>query len=104
MNQAQENLKEILLQSLRNHVVIVVFTKLSDGSRREMRCTLKEDLLPEDPHGKLPDGTDGNKKPMQYRNPHVVRVYDLDKKGYRSFSMETILTAEIEGTGILALN
>lgn len=73
------------MSDLRNKLaagpVNVKFEK-RDGSIREMRCTTNELLIPRD------------KEP---KNAHItinsdqVRVFDLDKKEWRSFNIQNLL-------------
>jgi hypothetical protein len=73
--------QDFCLSDLQSHVCFVKFTKL-DGSIREMRCTLKEDLLPP-----------VNKPTMTGRvpNPNVVSVWSVDDEGWRSFRKDSVL-------------
>ena len=61
-------------------VVNVTFTKV-DGSERNMRCTLNDMYLPEEYRGKGSVLTEGE---------NVIRVYDLDVGGWRSFRVESV--------------
>lgn len=58
----------------------IIFTK-SDGTDREMQCTLVESRIPSD---KSPKGT-GRKV-----TDAVQRVFDLDKQEWRSFKWESV--------------
>lgn len=58
----------------------ITFTK-SDGSAREMRCTLVESTIPTD---KIPKNTD---RPT---STTTQRVFDVDKQEWRSFKWESI--------------
>lgn len=60
----------------------VVFTK-KDGTIREMICTLDARLLAE--NDALPEKNDGRKK-----SGEVIRAYDLEKKDWRSFRIDSI--------------
>lgn len=95
-------LKDILVRSLQENVLIVKFTKVSDGSIREMRCSLNKEVLPETMEtgatDKISEGV------VKTENPDVVVVYDLDKQGYRSFRVDSVISAEIEGTGTSVLH
>lgn len=72
-------LKNILQQG----EVSVKFIK-KDGSERDMRCTLKADLLPEQ---EVQESTEAKKEP----NPNVLRVWDLEKGAWRSFRLDSII-------------
>lgn len=61
--------------------VLIEFTKL-DGSERKMKCTLKQELIPEDSKPK------GNGDvPV---NEEIIKVWDLEKKGWRCFRVEAV--------------
>ena len=71
---------------LKSHILDIKFTKI-DGSERQMLCTLKESELPklEAKEGKR------EKKP----NENVLAVWDLDKKAFRSFRLDSIKEYQI---------
>lgn len=71
------NVRELL----RDGEVLVKFEK-RDGTIREMRCTTNELLIPRD---KVPHTT------HLTVNSEQVRVFDLDKKEWRSFNMGSLL-------------
>lgn len=60
--------------------VKVKFIK-KDGSERDMRCTLKADLLPEQ------ENTESKREP----SPDVLKVWDLEKNAWRSFRFDSII-------------
>lgn len=66
--------------------VTVSFTK-KDGTKRDMRCTLNPALTVE-----YQKKTDKEKQP----NPDVKFVYDLDKKEWRSFRYDSILSVTFD--------
>jgi len=69
---------------LQENVLSVVFLK-KDGSERVMECTLKADLLPvHETNTDLPTQT-------RAENPDVIRVYDLENSGWRSFRTDSVL-------------
>lgn len=71
-----------LLDKLRQGPVEVDFYK-GDGTLRHMRATLKEDLLPPNPIAYSPA--------TKSHDPHQVRVFDLDKREWRSFRLERLV-------------
>lgn len=73
--------KNTIEKKLKTHVVNVKFTK-RDGTPRTMRATLRDDLVPEY------KGT-STRYPVQTAPDHV-RVYDLDKQDWRSFTLDQI--------------
>ena len=77
--------------------VTVVFTK-ADGTDREMLCTLNPEQLPEVPVATGPvDGIVKEAKERKKPDEHSLRVFDLDKKEWRSFRFERLqkVSAEI---------
>lgn len=58
----------------------ITFTK-SDGTDREMRCTLVESFIPTN---KIPKKTD------RISPESTQRVFDTDKQEWRSFKWETV--------------
>jgi hypothetical protein len=62
--------------------VTVTFTK-KDGTEREMRCTLDPELYP--PLKPLAEG-----KVPRKESPAVMRVFDLDLKEWRSFTIKSV--------------
>jgi len=82
---------------LHNGAVTVVFTK-ADGTDREMRCTLDPVQLPEVPVPTGPvDGIVKEAKERKKPDEHSLRVFDLDKKEWRSFRFDRLqkVSAEI---------
>lgn len=80
--------------ALKGGICTVVFTK-SDGTEREMRCTLKQELLPKEafkatePSQAQPPATaPTQRKPKPDSN---LSVWDLDKKAWRSFNLPTVI-------------
>lgn len=63
---------------------LIKFTKV-DGSVRVMRATLKEELLP----AKV-----GAKKDTPI-NIEILRVYDLEKQGWRSFKIASLKSISV---------
>jgi hypothetical protein len=82
-----EKTREDFIKLLKSNILIVTFTK-TNGERRVMRCTLKDDLLPP----KSPGYTPKEKK----INPNVVAVFDLDKNEWRSFQINSVIDYKIE--------
>jgi len=70
-----------LYNFLKSNVAHVKFTKV-DGTERVMKCTLKDDMLPEQYRGK------GN---MLTEAGNALRVFDLDVGQWRSFKPESVL-------------
>lgn len=72
-----------LLNSLGTDVCDVVFTK-KDGSERKMRCTRD---LKRAPHAPVP------KNENFEDNLEVIRAYDLEAEGWRSFIIANVKSA-----------
>lgn len=73
--------KQDLLEVLVSKEATVTFTK-KDGEKRVMRCTLKDDITP------ILAGT-GKPKP-----DHLLAVWDLDKEGWRSITVDNVENVE----------
>jgi len=86
---------------LQQQSVTVIFVK-ADGTDREMLCTLNHDLIPPAPVKTVSvtatstANIDGllesvpNQKSRRLPDPHSIRVYDLDKKEWRSFRFDRL--------------
>ena len=70
-----------LIHNLKGGTVSVIFKKVGvgrvEGGLRKMLCTLQEDVIPK---------TTGKKK----ENKEVLVVWDLEKKDWRSFRIDSI--------------
>lgn len=75
-----------LKETLSNGIITVAFDK-RDGSRREMRCTLKPDLLP-------PQLLQENETPRK-ENLDVLSVWDIEANGWRSFRLDSIISITV---------
>lgn len=75
---------EQLMKDLRNSARMVRFTK-KDGSLRDLRCTLVANQLPERAQQAL-------EQPMRQPNETLVTVWDLDKKAWRSFRKDAVVS------------
>ena len=75
-----------IVDTLREGVVNLSFTKVKDGQVREMRATLVSDQIPSE---KMPK-TDANANTE--KNQLAVRVFDLDVQDWRSFRVDSLLT------------
>ena len=78
--------KASLKELLKKHIIELKFVKV-DGTERQMTCTLKENELP-----KLE-----NKEPKKEKriNENVLAVWDLDKKAFRSFRLDSVREYQI---------
>jgi hypothetical protein len=80
---------DILRSFLQNNVCKVLFVKL-DGSEREMKCTLKSDLLPQ----RNVEGKNAVKLPRPEENG-VLGVYLTEDKVWRSFRINNVISIEV---------
>ena len=74
--------KDIILQSLREGVVTVKFTK-KDGTERDMKCTLQESYIA--PYEKK---TEREKT----ANDNNISVWDIENQGWRSFRVDSVIS------------
>ena len=83
---------DMLTDYLSRDIMVVVFTK-KDGSERVMRCTQNMALIPTENHPipKLPSDTQ-----VDEGDPQLFKVFDMDKKGWRSFRYTTIKRLEVD--------
>lgn len=85
--------RDEILTMLSEGPCMVSFNKVT-GERRDMRCTLRKDLVP------APKDLDTNEafnsKKMREINPNVVVAYDLTKNDWRSFRVENLIAIEAE--------
>lgn len=72
-----------LQEQLKIKVLKVKFIK-KDGTERDMVCTLRPDMMPQQID--LEESVQ-KKSP----NPDVLAVYDLEKEGWRSFRYDSII-------------
>ena len=80
---------------LQKQPITVTFTK-ADGTDREMLCTLRPEDLP---LVSMPiDGIVKESKQRKKPDEHSLRVFDLEKKEWRSFRFDRLkkITAELD--------
>lgn len=83
------NFKTWFAGLLKEIEVNLTFKKVN-GEIRKMRCTLNEELIPQD---KKSTGNSTRKSPQD-----SIAVYDLDKQDWRSFRYDSIIEFEGELT------
>jgi len=83
--------QETLTELLQTNILDISFVKISDGSIRDMRCTRNSDHIPKD---KYPKTQNEDVAPREYQEDIVI-VFDLEKKGWRSFSIDNIISVEL---------
>ena len=87
-----DNIEPILHKWLKDVMsvteVTVTFTKL-DGTERVMRCTLQPEKLP------VVELTEGVKPRKETVSTKAIRVFDLDKQEWRSFTVKNLKRVEL---------
>lgn len=76
--------KDVLIKTLLKEVTTVTFTK-KDGSIRVMNCTRNMNLIPAEFHPKTNDESTSE-------SSDNIRVFDVDKQGWRSFNYNSIVS------------
>ena len=79
--------EQTIKDALHNGVVVISFTK-ANGELREMRCTLRADMIPQTP---VIEGKEPKKE-----NPAVQAVWDIEKQAWRSFRFDSVNTIIFE--------
>lgn len=82
----QQNTRNEVLTALKESICRVKFVK-SDGTEREMRCTLQEAFLPTRKQDDQPKATN---KPKKRTEMNIV-VWDLEKSSWRSFNIGNLI-------------
>lgn len=77
-----------LLKDLRENVVEVLFVKVG-GEERRMRCSLREEILP-----KSYANDKAEEIQFHQKNPDVISCWDIEKQGWRSFRIDSVLYAQ----------
>ena len=107
----RKQMRDWVKNLLANSEVTVKFVK-SDGTTRDMRCTLDSNRIP---HAAAPkpisvpadiqasstaniDGLAESRKPRKQPDPHSVRVFDTEKNEWRSFRFDRLqkITAQLD--------
>ncbi len=89
-----EHKRTILTSILRNQPCEVTFRKV-DGSIRKMPCTLQPNVLPPIPvHESNTDNSIDFPK-VKKQNPDNLSVWCLDKKEWRSFKIDNIISVKV---------
>ena len=84
--------RDELTSILTKNVVRITFTK-KDGTSRDMICTLREDIL----SAFTPQETEQTEKKTRKMNPDVLAVWDVEKKAWRSFRVDSVEFIKIDG-------
>ena len=88
-----KNLRKDLTEFLHNEIIEVMFEKV-DGTERKMLCTLQSDLL--DQSYESYDDT----KPPKIINEEVMRVFDTEAQGWRSFLLANLKYVKTDLNGL----
>ena len=102
----RKQMRDWVQNLLGNTEVTVQFVK-SDGTVRDMRCTLDRSRIPPAPPKPVPteitggstvniDGLAESKKPRKEPDPVNQRVYDLDLNEWRSFRYDRLQKISVE--------
>lgn len=65
----------------------VIFKKQSTGEERQMICTLRKDAIPTS----TKDDTLSQTK-VRTLNEEVIAVWDVEKQGWRSFRVDSVIS------------
>ena len=82
--------KTDLESNLANHVLEITFIK-ADGDHRYMKCTRDVSRIPAE---HLPKSKEEGSVP-RVESDEVVRVYDIDAEGWRSFRVDSLISDAI---------
>ena len=83
------NLREFLVRKLTDNVMHIVFVKANE-EKREMKCTLRSDILPPPPVSKSQETREEKSV-----NLDTIRCWDIDKEGWRSFRLDSIISYDV---------
>ena len=72
-----------IIKRLLSGIWIVAFRKVEDDSIREMKCSLMEEYV-----GKY------KRRKNTKTNQDILAVWDIDKRSWRSFRLENVITME----------
>lgn len=78
--------RQWLIDHLKTGPVKVHFTK-TDGTEREMNCTLDESVVPP---------VEKKTERVKAVNENILPVYDIDAKGWRSFRLDSIISVSFD--------
>lgn len=84
--------KAELKENLAKCFASVIFTK-SDGTVREMLCTLMSDHLPKQ------NIDEATQRSPRAENDDVLAVWDVDKQAWRSFRLDSVINIHYIGVG-----
>lgn len=76
--------KQDIMKALSERIVTVKFKKVN-GEERTMKCTLLSSIVPQ-----IHNTQDRIEKERR-ENPDVVAAWDVEKNGWRSFRVDSIL-------------
>jgi hypothetical protein len=76
--------RDTILKDLREYVIEITFTKVN-GEQRNMRCTLRPDLLPPNYVNEITE-----EQTFHRSNPDTIAAWDIQKGGWRSFRVDSV--------------
>ena len=85
--------RDTLLKDITENVCEVFFTKVN-GEKRALRCTLRNDILPES----YRNSEEPKVKDFHRTNPDVLAVWDLQNSGWRSFRIDSVEYVQVVDT------
>jgi hypothetical protein len=77
-----------LLEDLRNNVIEITFNKIN-GETRVMKATLMPKHMPPSYNQKIEEQQE--EKNFHKQNPNTIAVWDIQKGGWRSFRIESVV-------------
>ena len=83
--------KKELIETIQDHIVTVVFTKVN-GEQRTMRCSLQPSHLPE--VASWDYIVNGHTPVKDLAEQDALAVWDIDVGDWRSFRFDSIISAE----------
>lgn len=87
--------RDEVIKMLKTDVCEVVFKK-TDGSIRNMKCSLKDEIITPyvDEINKRNEQLllEGKEIKKKKENPNIVSVIDVENNGWRSFKLDTIIS------------
>lgn len=76
--------RQQIIDQLQKETVFLVFKKKDSEELRTMRATLNQDLIPKKESGKI--------ESVRKFSDAAIRVWDLDKKAWRSFIISNLIS------------
>jgi len=90
-NETKEARRDLISEQLKTKVCVVEFKKV-DGTIRQMPCTLSEAIIPPAPAHVTNTDNPIDLPKVKKVNPEVMSVWCTDKKEWRSFRLENVIS------------